>query len=172
MAVTEADLFARLDQLGITSQTFHHPPVFTVEEAKALRGRLPGGHCKSLFLKDKADHIWLVVCLEDRRLDLARLEKAIGSKRLSFGKSALLEELLGVTPGSVTPFGLLGDTGRRVRVVLDRQMLAQNPLNYHPLRNDRTTQIAPIELLRFIASCGHEPVVVDFDALAEPSGAT
>jgi Ala-tRNA(Pro) deacylase len=172
MAVTEAALFARLDELGITSQTFHHPPVFTVDEAKALRGRLPGGHCKSLFLKDKADQLWLVVCLEDRRVELARLEKAIGSKRLSFGKPALLEAVLGVTPGSVTPFGLFSDTERRVHVVLDRQMLAQNPLNYHPLRNDRTTQISPIELLRFIASCGHEPVVVDLDALAKPPEAT
>ena len=167
MAAAEAELFARLDQLGITSQTFHHPPAFTVEEAKLLRGRLPGAHCKSLFLKDRSGQLWLVVCLEDRRVDLKLLEKRIGAGRLSFGKPELLLEVLGVTPGSVTPFGLINDTGHRVKVVLDRQMLAETPLNYYPLKNDRTTQLAPADLLRFIESCGHAPELVDFDTLAE-----
>jgi Ala-tRNA(Pro) deacylase len=169
MAAAEAELFARLDQLGITSQTFHHPPVFTVEEAKLLRGRLPGAHCKSLFLKDKRGQLWLIVCLEDRHIDLKRLEPLIGAGRLSFGKAELLQEVLGVVPGSVTPFGLILDADRRVKVVLDRQMLAETPLNYHPLRNDRTTQIAPADLLRFIEACGHIPMIIDFDTLANAS---
>ena len=171
MASAEAELFARLDQLGITSQTFHHPPAFTVEEAKLLRGRLPGAHCKSLFLKDKGGQLWLVVCLEDRRVDMRRLERAIAAGRLSFAKPELLQEVLGVTPGSVTPFGLINDTEHQVKVVLDRQMLADSPLNYHPLRNDRTSQIGPAELLRFIESCGHQPRIIDFDALAEAPAA-
>jgi Ala-tRNA(Pro) deacylase len=67
----------------------------------------------------------------------------------------------------VTPFGLINDTGVRVKVVLDQQMLATTPLNYHPLRNNRTSQISPADLLRFIESCGHKPLIIDFDALAE-----
>jgi Ala-tRNA(Pro) deacylase len=156
-------LFQRLDALGIPYHTYAHPPVFTVAESVALRGRLPGGHCKSLFLKDKKGGLWLVVALEERRIDLKRLAAQLEAPRLSFGNAALLYELLGVRPGSVTPFALANDRDHRVRVVLDRGMLERDPLNYHPLENDRTTAIAPADLLRFIAACGHEPILVDLD---------
>ena len=98
MPATEEQLFTRFEELGIETTTKRHPPVFTVEEAKSLRGELPGGHCKSLFLKDKKGALWLVVCLEDRRMDMKALQAAIGSGRLSFGKPDLLVEVLGVEP--------------------------------------------------------------------------
>jgi Ala-tRNA(Pro) deacylase len=158
------ELFARFDALGIGYKTYTHPPVFTVAEAAALRGELPGGHCKSLFLKDKKAGLWLVVALEERRIDLKRLADALGAPRFSFGNADLLYEVLGVRPGSVTPFALINDRDHRVRVVLDKAMLAHDPLNYHPLENHRTTAIAPADLLRFIASCGHTPRIVDLDA--------
>ena len=164
MPARQADLFARLEELGIATETHRHAPLFTVEESKRLRGDLPGGHCKSLFLKDKKGTLWLVVTLEDRELDLKRLHKRIGSGRLSFAKPELLWEVLGVRPGAVTPFGLINDAERRVRVVLDAAMLATKPLNYHPLENDATTAIAPEDLERFIAACGHEAAIVDLDA--------
>ena len=158
-------LFARLDALGIAHRTYTHPPVFTVAEAVALRGQLPGGHCKSLFLKDKKAGLWLVVALEERRIDLKRLADALAAPRFSFGSAALLYEVLGVRPGSVTPFAVVNDTTQRVTIVLDRAMLDHDPLNYHPLENDRTTAIAPADLLRFIAACGHRPLVVDLDSV-------
>ncbi|MEX2643271.1 MAG: prolyl-tRNA synthetase associated domain-containing protein [Acetobacterales bacterium] len=160
---TPADLFARLDALGIAHRTVEHPPLFTVEESKALRGPLPGGHCKNLFLKDRKGELWLVVCLEHRRLDMRGLSEAIGSARLSFGKPELMQEVLGVTPGSVTPFALINDSAQRVRVVLDAAMLRLDPLNYHPLVNTATTAIASAGLLAFIRECGHDPAVVDLD---------
>jgi Ala-tRNA(Pro) deacylase len=166
--LTTEQLFARLDGLGIAHRTQMHPPVFTVAEAAALRGELPGGHCKSLFLKDKKAKLWLVVALEERRIDLKHLAEALGAPRFSFGNAELLQEVLGVTPGSVTPFALANDPAGRVAVVLDRDMLAHDPLNYHPLRNDRTTAIASTDLLRFIADCGHRPRIVDLDEL--PAG--
>ncbi len=166
MAATQEALFVRLQELGIETTTHRHPPVFTVEEAKHLRGELAGGHCKSLFLKDKKDKLWLVVCLEDRRVDMKALQAAIGSARLSFAKPDLLTRVLGVEPGSVTPFGLINDTEQQVTVVLDRQMLEHAPLNYHPLQNDATTQIAPDDLVRFIDSCGHTPEILDLDAVS------
>jgi len=162
--LTPDQLFARLDALGIACRTYTHPPVFTVAEAVALRGQLPGGHCKSLFLKDKRGGLWLVVALEEREVDLKRLAARLGAPRFSFGNAELLYEVLGVRPGSVTPFALINDREQRVQVVLDRGMLQRDPLNYHPLENDRTTAIAPGDLLRFIAACGHEPVVLDLDA--------
>ncbi|MFQ5959057.1 MAG: prolyl-tRNA synthetase associated domain-containing protein [Alphaproteobacteria bacterium] len=165
MPATRDDLFARLAELGIDTETHEHPSVFTVEEAKTHCSHLPGGHCKSLFFKDKKGELWLVVTLDARRLDLKKLDKAIGAARLSFGRPELLHEVLGVTPGSVTPFALINDRERRVNVVLDREMMAMALLNYHPLSNDATTAITPAGLRAFIASCGHEPKEIDFGAL-------
>ncbi len=167
LPLTPDQLFLRLDALGIAHRTYNHPPVFTVAEAVALRGRLPGGHCKSLFLKDKKAGLWLVVALEGRRIDLKRLAEVLGAPRFSFGSADLLYDVLGVRPGSVTPFALANDAAHRVSVVLDRAMLDHDPLNYHPLENDRTTAIAPADLLRFVADCGHRPRLVDLDG---PSG--
>ena len=172
MPATPDELLARFAALGIAQQTYEHPAVFTVEEAKALRGKLPGGHCKSLFLKDKKGGFWLAVMLEERRSDLKKLAARLGAPRFSFGGAVDLYELLGVRPGSVTPFALVNDVARRVTPVLDAAMLEHDPLNYHPLVNHRTTAVAPADLLRFIAACGHEPRIVDLDGFErEPAAA-
>ncbi len=161
MPATPDELFKRLDELGIDTLTHDHPPVNTVEENRALRGDFGGGHCKNLFLKDKKGVLWLVAALEDRRIDMKDLRRRIGAAHLSFGKPELLMQVLGVEPGAVTPFALVNDTERRVRVVLDREMMALDRLNFHPLTNRATTQIAPKDLLAFIAACGHQPDIVD-----------
>jgi Ala-tRNA(Pro) deacylase len=163
--LTPEDLFRRLDALAIPYRTYSHPPVFTVSEAAALRGSLPGGHCKSLFLKDKKGGFWLAIMLEDRHVDLKTLARRLAAPRFSFGGADDLYALLGVRPGSVTPFALANDVEHRVTPVLDAAMLACDPLNYHPLVNDRTTALAPADLLRFIAECGHRPLVVPLDDL-------
>lgn len=155
-------LLARLEALGIASRTHEHPPVFTVEESRSLRGALPGGHSKNLFLKDKKDQFWLVVALEDAVVRLNKLDAVIGSARLSFAAPDRLWEFLGVRPGSVSPFALVNDRQQRVKVVLQEQLLSHDPLNFHPLSNDRTTAISPADLLRFIRACGHEPRIVAF----------
>ena len=170
--LTPEQLFSRLDALGIAYKTYSHPPVFTVAEAAALRGSLPGGHCKSLFLKDKKGGFWLAVMLEERRVDLKRLAVCLGAPRFSFGGAADLYQLLGVRPGSVTPFALVNDGERLVTPVLDAAMLEHDPLNCHPLINDRTTAIASADLLRFIAACGHTSRIVDLSILErEPAAA-
>ena len=159
-ASTREDLERRFAELGIETSTVEHPPVFTVEEARALCGGIPGGHCKNLFLKDKKDQVWLVVCLQDTDVDLKRLPARIGSARLSFGRPELLRRLLGVEPGSVTPFALINDTGCEVRVVLEAAMMRHEILNYHPLVNSATTSIAALDLKKFIRACGHEPKIL------------
>ena len=164
MPLSRADLMARFSSLGIETTTREHPPVFTVEEAQALRGQIPGGHCKNLFLKDEKGAVWLIVCLEDARIDLKSAPARIGSRRLSFGKPDLLMALLGVEPGSVTPFGLINDGDNRITVILEERMMKEPLLNYHPLSNDATTTIASADLLTFIRSCGHEPRIVALDA--------
>ena len=156
------DLFARFDELGIAHRTVCHEPVFTVDENREYRGLLDGGHCKNLFLKNRKNAYWLIVCLEDARIDLKELGGRIGAGRPSFGSAERLMEVLGIVPGAVTPFALMNDRERRVQPVLQARMLEISPLNYHPLRNDRTTAIAPDDLVRFIENCGHKPVILDF----------
>jgi len=162
---TPEQLFARLDALGIAHRTHTHPPVFTVAEAVALRGALPGGHCKCLFLEDRKGGLWLVVVLEERRLDLKALADRLGSPRFSFGSPAKMRAALGVEPGSVTPFALVNPGAAAVAVVLDAEMLRHDPLNYHPLVNTATTAIAPADLLRFFSACGHRPQILDLAGL-------
>jgi Ala-tRNA(Pro) deacylase len=159
--LTAEELFGRLARLAIKTATVAHPPVFTVEEAKRLRGTLPGGHCKSLFLRNKKGAMWLVATLEDRAIDLKTLGERLGAGRVSFGSPDRLLRHLGVIPGAVTPFAVVNDREGLVKVALDREMLRQNPLNFHPLRNDRTTAIAPGDLVRFLESEGHAPQILD-----------
>ena len=134
--------------------------MFTVEQSRALRGNLPGGHCKNLFLKDKKDHLWLLAALEEAFVDLKTLRRLIDSKQLSFAKTKLLNKVLGVDAGSVTPFALINDKVGRVNVVLQREMLKHEFLNYHPLVNTATTTICSDDLLKFIRACGHTPKIV------------
>jgi Ala-tRNA(Pro) deacylase len=157
---TRQDLLARLAGLGIEAETLEHPAVFTVAESSMLERRLPGGHTKNLFLKDKKDRLFLVVALGHARIDLKTLHKKLGCERLSFGRPELLMEVLGVPPGSVTPFALINDAAHRVTVILDADMMRYERLNYHPLANTATTNIARDDLVRFIRSCGHEPRIV------------
>jgi Ala-tRNA(Pro) deacylase len=160
MPATPDDLFAFLDRLGIAHPTITHPPVFTVDEAKRLRGAISGGHTKNLFLKDKRDAVFLVVALEHAAIDLKTLHHRLGAARFSFGPADLLHELIGVEPGAVTPFGVINDTGARVTVVLDAAMMAHATLNYHPLVNTMTTSIGRDDLVAFLRATGHEPRIM------------
>ncbi|MGB5213600.1 MAG: prolyl-tRNA synthetase associated domain-containing protein [Anderseniella sp.] len=161
MSTTSEQLLQHLTDLGINTTVTEHEAVFTVEQARALRGEIPGGHCKNLFLKDKKGALWLVVCLEDAVIDLKALPALIGAARISFGKADLLGEVLGVEPGSVTPFALINDATHRVNIVLDAKMMKHDVVSYHPLVNTATVTLTPDDLLKFISSCGHEPRIIE-----------
>ncbi len=162
MAATREELAQYLEELGITAVTVEHPPVFTVEEARALRGEIAGAHSKNLFLKDKKDALFLVVAREEAAIDLKHLHGRIGaSGRLSFGRPELLMAVLGVAPGSVTPFGLINDRPPQLRVILDAGLIAHETVNFHPLINTATMTLATRDLLAFIRATGHEPEIHD-----------
>jgi Ala-tRNA(Pro) deacylase len=164
---TRDDLFALFDDLGIVHRTLEHAAVFRVGEGEEIKAGLPGGHTKNLFLKDAKGQLWLVAALQDTRIDLKSLPRTIGAAKLSFGSAELMAETLGVTPGSVTAFGLINDGGPRVRFVLDAALAASDPVNFHPLTNTATTAISQTDFRRLLAAIGVEPLVVDFAALAE-----
>jgi Ala-tRNA(Pro) deacylase len=159
MPATPAELFALLDRLGVAHATVSHPALFTVEQSRALRGQIPGGHTKNLFLRDKRGDFYLVVALEDATIALKGLHQRLGAGRFSFGAPEAMRELLGVEPGSVTPFAAMNDTTGRVRVVLDAAMLTHEALNFHPLVNTMTTSISREGLLKFLQATGHVPRV-------------
>ena len=160
-----AALFARLDAIGVAHTTLDHAPVFTVGEGLEIKAAMNGGHTKNLFLKDARDQPWLISALGETTIDLKRLHPVIGSGRLSFGSAALMEETLGVTPGSVTAFGLINDTDHRVRFVLDAALARADPVNFHPLTNTATTAVSQAGFRAFLASIGVTPLVVDFERM-------
>jgi len=163
---TPAELLERLSALEIQVTTVEHPPVYTVDQARQHREGQRGGFSKNLFLRNKKGKMWLVVAEEEAPIDLKGLGLGLGAGRFSFASPARLERYLGVTPGAVTPFGLINDTEQVVSVVIDRRLEALDPLNFHPLDNARTTAISPGDLLRFIAATGHSCELVDLTRFA------
>lgn len=160
MPLTPDQLLQHLTAMGIATRTIHHPPLHTVAESHALRGKIPGAHAKNLFVKDKKSRLFLISTLEDAALDLKQAHLAIGGQgRVSFGSAELLDAVLGVRPGCVTPFAAINDQGR-VTIVLDAALMAHDLLNFHPLVNTSTTSIAATDLLAFLRASGHEPLIV------------
>ena len=162
---TPETLWHRLDELGIAHETTPHDPVFTVEEAKAVRGKLPGGHTKNLFLRNKKGAMWLVVSQEDRLIDLKALARHLGAGRFSFSSADRLMRYLGVIPGAVSPFAVINDKSGVVRIVVDLGILAFERVNFHPLDNAMTTAIRGDDLMKFLRSENHAPEVTDLGAL-------
>jgi Ala-tRNA(Pro) deacylase len=155
------ELLARLGAMGIVHRTIEHPPVYTVEESRRLRGELPGGHTKNLFLKDKKGRLFLVTARESARIDLKRLHESIGaSGRLSFGNAEQLMAALGVEPGSVTSLAVINDEAGLVTMILDEGLMAYDTIYAHPLRNTHTTALSRSDLLRFLRGTGHDPRIV------------
>ena len=165
MPTTRQDLFAFLDTHDIDHNTNDHAPVFTVEESAAIKADMPGAHTKNLFLKDKSGRFFLICAEAYATVKVNRLHPALGCKRLSFGKPEPLLEFLGVTPGSVTLFGVLNDKESQVTLVIDKTLADGDIVNFHPLLNDATTAISSADMIRFAKATGHDPVIMDFTTL-------
>lgn len=165
MPLTQDELLGRLETLGIETSTVRHPPLFTVADAQALRGEIAGAHTKNLFVRDKKGKFFLITVDEDADVDLKSLHRVVGaSGRLSFGRPEQLMELLGVTPGSVTLFGAVNDTGGRVQVVVDSALMEHDVFNAHPLTNEATTSIRRDDMMRFLEATGHAPSILKVSA--------
>jgi Ala-tRNA(Pro) deacylase len=155
----EVELLAKLDALGIEWSLYEHEAVFTVEASARLHDEIAGAHTKNLFLKDAGGQHWVVSAPHDASIDLKALPEAIGSKKVSFGKAEAMEELLGISPGSVTPLAAFNDVQSAVRFVVDSRLTEAETVNVHPLRNTATLGLSGAALLEFLRATGHEPVV-------------
>ena len=164
MAATPEDLFAYLDKLGIAHTTHEHEAAFTVAESGELKKSMPGGHSKNLFMKDKDENIVLISAEAHETLKLNQLHKHIGTRRLSFGSADLMQEMLGVSPGSVTAFALMNKSAAPVRFIATAELMSHDPVNFHPLMNTATTAISRDGFRTFIDSTGRDLEVIDFSA--------
>jgi len=149
----ESTVYAALDALGIPFTRHGHPPVFTVEEAERYWADIPATHCKNLFLRNaKGSRHYLVVLEHSKKADLKDLAARIGDDRLSFASPDRLMRFLGLTPGSVSPFGLVHDNAGSVIVVLDAALAAADRLGFHPNVNTATITLSGADFLRFLDS--------------------
>jgi len=154
-------LLDRLAALGIAAETVEHEPVFTVAESRPVKARIPGAHSKNLFVKDKKGRFFLITAKDETAIDLKRTHEAIGaSGRLSFGSAEQLRALLGVEPGSVTPFAVANDREGQVTMILDANLMEHERVNFHPLVNSMTTGVSREDLLKFLRSTGHDPLIL------------
>jgi Ala-tRNA(Pro) deacylase len=148
--------YAPLDALGITYDTYTHPPVFNSEDVAAHWAGIAGTKVKNLFLRNKkGDRHYLVILEVSKQADLRQLVKMVGDDRLSFGSPERLMARLGLTPGSVSPFGLIHDTTRAVRVVIDADLRGASRLIFHPNINTASVTVSGADLERFLASRGN-----------------
>lgn len=158
----EAALAAAFAAISAKPRTLEHDAVFTVEEAAAVTGALPGQHTKNLFLKDRKGALFLLTAAEDAVVDLKTIDHVIGAKgRVSFGSAELLNDALGVAPGSVTPLALANDRHGRVAFAIDRTVWEADIVNVHPLRNTATTTLTQSDFRAFLTHVGCQPRIID-----------
>ena len=167
--LSSENLLSVFEDLGIDYELHRHEAVFTVEESSNLDQEIPGAHCRNLYLRDKKKKNFLVTAMNETPVELKALEKEIGCSRLSFGSSDRLWQFLGVKPGSVCPFAVINDPDKAVTVILDKDMMAQKRVNYHPLQNTMTVGLSPDDLLKFLNYTGHGPKILDLKAISATS---
>jgi Ala-tRNA(Pro) deacylase len=151
---------ALLAALGIKADCIEHPPVHTVEEALPYWASLDAVHTKNLFLRDAKSNPWLLCAAADRRVDLKAVAKRVGAKRFSFASEELLFDLLGVRQGAVSPLALINDSGCKVRLILDAELIHRQKVAFHPLVNTATMAMAAKDFLAVLMALGHPPEIV------------
>lgn len=162
LPTTAQNLLNLLNKLEISYDLHHHAPIFTVEEGVHLKEKIPGTHCRNLFLKDKKGKMFLITAANETKIDLKSLHGLLGCGRLSFGSKERLMEHLGIYPGAVTPFTAINDTSHNVTILLDKTMMEADIICVHPLDNAMTIGFKPADLLKFLDHTGHKPQVLAF----------
>lgn len=167
----EQELMQDLAAEGVAVQVYEHEAVFTVQESAGLHASIPGAHTKNLFLKGSSGAFWLVTMPHDRRADLKFIAGKLSERKLSFAKPDAMEQLLGVSPGSVTPLAAINDCNGRVKVVIDTSFVESGgDICVHPLRNTATLTMPITGLVRMLERWGHPPLILNLDPAAEAEG--
>ncbi|MBS1819673.1 MAG: prolyl-tRNA synthetase associated domain-containing protein [Acidobacteria bacterium] len=149
----EQPVLTRLTQLGIPFDRYEHPPIATGDEGLEHWAGIEAVHCKNLFLRNqKGTRHYLVILPVTKRAELRLVAEQIGDGKLSFASAERLKTYLGVTPGSVSPFGLIHDTEHHVRVFLDRDLRQADRISFHPNINTRTVVLSFADFEKYLAT--------------------
>ena len=162
MKITKTKLLDKLKEHDVLYSTLNHEAFFTVEDSKKLRSSIAGAHTKNLFLKNKKNKFYLISCLEDRSINLKKLSKSLGIGNVSFANEKHLYEYLGVTPGSVTPYGLLNDIKKNVIFYLDNEIIEIGKVSFHPLENTSTITTTAVDFINFLVENNIKVNIYDF----------
>ena len=158
----EDKVYEVLKDWGIDYVKLDHPPVYTVEEAEKHWSSVEGAHCKNIFVRNKkGNRHYLIIVRADKKVDLTPLSKRMGQSRFSFASPERLQRCLGLEPGSVSPFGLINDGEKEVRVLIDRDLKSVEKINFHPNVNTATLTITFAGFETFLKKTGHQFEYID-----------
>jgi Ala-tRNA(Pro) deacylase len=157
------NIYAILDELGVSYKKYDHPPVFTVEEAEKYSTDIPGGRSKNLFLRNKkGNKYFLVIAKPSADTNFEKLASLVGESSVGFASHERLEQALGVKSGAVSPFALINDSTKQVHVLVDQSLLGFDELGFHPNVNTSTLVISLADLKKFLTSTGNPVRFVEF----------
>lgn len=155
------DLYTILADLGIAYEEVKHDPVYTVEQAQSIKSKILGIGCKNLFLTDHRRTKYLLVILEEsKQADLKQIAAFAGTSRLSFASNEELYEILRLSPGSVSPLGIINDMGNRVTLLLNADLQGKSLL-FHPNINTKTMAIQYNDFVRFVKYTKHQYTILE-----------
>ncbi len=162
-------LLKLLQELGIPFTRYDHKAVFTCEESEGLPEPIPGAHTKQLLLKAKGKEIYvLAIVMHDKRVDTKALAKELEGKSFSFASPEAMMALMKLTPGSVTPFGLLHDHAKNIQVIFDEDAWNTGLFRFHPMINTATLTIDRAGFEKFLKHTGHSFTVRRIPQRTEP----
>lgn len=150
-------VLAKLEELGISYDMYEHPPLPTIEMALEYWKDLPSTHCKNLFFRNhKGNRHYLVVFECHQQMAIHQIEKMLKQGKLSFASEQRMEKYLGLRPGSVSPFGLINDVNKEVKLFLDKNLQQAPRLSFHPNDNTASLVVKNEDFMRFLQDWGGE----------------
>lgn len=163
MTEIEKKVYDCLNKLDIEFEIYQHKAVFTVEDADDLYIEIPGQHCKNLFLRNQKDKDtnYLLVLDDSKKADLKKVANQIQSSKFTFDKPEVLHEKLGLTPGSVSPFGLINNKDKSVIVLLDESLTKADRICFHPNINTATISLRVKDFMDYLKWCGNKLILVE-----------
>lgn len=156
------DILELLNSLEIPYEKYEHPAVFTNEESGKIDIPQVKLNAKNLFLRaEKTHQFYLLTIKHDKRANLKAFAKTVGEKGFSFGSAEELKSLMNLTPGSVSPLGLMHDPGHKIKYFLDADILQDEKIYVHPNINTATVGLKIEDFKKFLGHTGHNLQVFD-----------
>lgn len=150
-----------LKEMDIDYEIITHPAVYTAKEADEYVKDRDGLFSKTLFLSDKKDkNFYLIIINDKKRLNIKNLSTRL-AQRLHFAKEEKLMQKMGVKPGSVSLFGLLNNTEKDIKVLIDKEVTTENKVNFHPNDNTATLFITVEDMFKFLNNLNFNYEIID-----------